>query len=308
MEEENNAALICHVPDINTEQDDAQIAVEDGLHITLPVLNSIVNRTELNAETVVENHEEPTTKDQSFLPQPIIKLGNDCLQDSIQAIHTYSDSDKVDRELCHYNMEDKITTDKFHECYSCRKTFTCQSKLTVHLCKHTGEKPYQCSSCEKTFTKKSSLVAHIRLHTGEKPYQCTTCMKCFARSDSLTKHILTHTGGEKPYNLFNMKGTISSEADDDIDIDKVKLESEEVKSELINDTVVKCEATDDVEPVKSFNTLQYKNPEYIGNAVVKSETLEDAEKNAASVDIDYTRFQVLVVIEYIFLGLLCKFK
>ena len=90
-----------------------------------------------------------------------------------------------------------------------------------------------------------------------------------------------------------MNESVCSKADYYYDIDKpVRLESEEVKSELINDTVVKCEATDDVEPVNSFTTFQYVNPEYIDNSVVKSETLDDAEKNAASVDRDYTRVQV----------------
>ena len=139
MEEENNPAFISNVPDSNTVQDDVQISTDDGLYMKLPVLNSIVNKTELNDKNDVDNHEEPTIKNHSSLP--IIKVENDCFQDSTKVIHTKSDSGKVGRELCHYNMEDRVTPDKLHNCLICTKSFTCVSALTRHVRKHTAEKP-----------------------------------------------------------------------------------------------------------------------------------------------------------------------
>lgn len=62
MEEENNLVFIGHVPYSNTVQNGAQISTDYGLFIKLPVLNIIVNRTELNNETDVNIYEEPTTK------------------------------------------------------------------------------------------------------------------------------------------------------------------------------------------------------------------------------------------------------
>ena len=205
MEGENNAAFIGHVININTAQDEFIKTEHSGIGGNVPnihgarisELDIIVNKTEPSDETDVDNHEELTRKDQNFLPQPIIKLENDGLQNSTKTIHTDSDSAKLDRELCHYNMKDKVTPDKLHECHICTKIFTCESALVIHLRKHTGEKPYQCSSCEKKFTQKGSLIAHKRLHTGEKPYQCKTCMKCFTQPVQLSIHILNHTGEKK---------------------------------------------------------------------------------------------------------------
>ena len=190
MQEENNPPFISL--NCNTEKDGAKISTDN------------IVKTELNDETDVDNHEVPTTKNQSF--PPIIMQENDHLQGSNKTILTDSDSaikviptdsSKVGRKLCHNNMTDKITTDKLHACFICTKTFTHESKLTLHLRKHTREKPYQCSSCEKKFSQKSSVDSHMRIHTGDKPYQCTTCMKFFTQSHHLSRHILTHTGEKK---------------------------------------------------------------------------------------------------------------
>lgn len=155
MVEENNPAFIDHVPDINTVQVGDQLSTESGLFIKLPVLYSIVNKTQLNDKTDVDNHKEPTADDGGFLSLPI-KVENDPLQDSSMVIPTDSGYDKVGRKICHHNMEVKITPNKSHECHICTKAFTSESILTYHLCKNTEEKPYGCSNYQKKFTTKSN--------------------------------------------------------------------------------------------------------------------------------------------------------
>ena len=149
MEEENNDVLIGHVPDINTLQYDDRIPTADGF---------LVDKTELNVETDVDNHEEPTTKDPNFLFLPI-KPEIDSTKDSTKIIPTDSESGRVSLELSHYKMKD--APDKLHECLLCTKTFTCESALTIHIRKHTGEKSYQCIICSKLFSTKGDLTRHI---------------------------------------------------------------------------------------------------------------------------------------------------
>ncbi|GIY48275.1 hypothetical protein CDAR_92641 [Caerostris darwini] len=85
-----------------------------------------------------------------------------------------------------------------HACSYCDRTFSCSSKLTIHIRTHTGEKPYACKICNTRFADSSTLNSHKRTHTGDNPYACKICNKRFADSSTLTNHIRTHTG-EKPY-------------------------------------------------------------------------------------------------------------
>ena len=84
------------------------------------------------------------------------------------------------------------------ECKVCKKSFPCQSQLTLHQRTHTGERPFQCDICARGFIQPSDLRVHQRIHTGEKPYSCDVCLRKFAHNSTLRTHKRTHTQ-EKPF-------------------------------------------------------------------------------------------------------------
>ncbi|XP_038145111.1 zinc finger protein 420-like [Cyprinodon tularosa] len=85
------------------------------------------------------------------------------------------------------------STQRWHSCKECGKTFSFACQLEVHMRWHTKEKPYSCAVCKKSFTTVSMLKRHHRIHTGEKPFRCHVCGKCFNQSAHLNTHYRLHT-------------------------------------------------------------------------------------------------------------------
>ncbi|XP_035219452.1 zinc finger protein 845-like [Stegodyphus dumicola] len=112
-----------------------------------------------------------------------------------------------------------------YACNVCKKLFTEEHHLVMHMCIHTGEKheindmydkkltpeisevrlhmgmgekSHVCYVCKKSCTQKSNLMEHMHIHTGEKSYACNVCSKSFVRKQDLVKHIRVHSG-KKPY-------------------------------------------------------------------------------------------------------------
>mmetsp|Transcript_12736 Transcript_12736/g.17792 ORF Transcript_12736/g.17792 Transcript_12736/m.17792 type:complete len:805 (+) Transcript_12736:96-2510(+) len=96
------------------------------------------------------------------------------------------------------NRANNISSRLPYECRVCKKLFSTNSHLNIHMRTHTGERPYPCVKCKKSFSTSSNLTQHMRTHTGEKPHHCKLCSKSFSRSSHLTQHMQTHTG-LKPY-------------------------------------------------------------------------------------------------------------
>ncbi|XP_071058560.1 zinc finger and SCAN domain-containing protein 31-like [Pseudochaenichthys georgianus] len=100
------------------------------------------------------------------------------------------------------------TGEKPVSCLVCKKHFSLSGSLKKHMRVHTGEKPYSCSVCTKYFALSGTLDRHMRIHTGEKPYSCSVCTKYFALSGTLDRHMRIHTG-EKPYSCSVCKKAFS---------------------------------------------------------------------------------------------------
>ncbi|XP_054261876.1 zinc finger protein 182-like [Macrosteles quadrilineatus] len=103
---------------------------------------------------------------------------------------------------------------KHHQCHLCKKTFTKNGHLKVHLLSHSSKRPFECVVCNKTFTQSGNLRRHLTTHVNERPRQCTFCDQTFAQVGQLKLHLLIHTDG-KPYQCtvceksFTQKGDLN---------------------------------------------------------------------------------------------------
>lgn len=57
---------------------------------------------------------------------------------------------------------------------------------------NTGRLQHVCRFCRKVFSSDSGLQIHIRSHTGERPYQCPVCLSRFTTRGNLKVHFLRH--------------------------------------------------------------------------------------------------------------------
>ncbi|XP_021931557.1 zinc finger protein OZF-like [Zootermopsis nevadensis] len=89
-------------------------------------------------------------------------------------------------------------------CDVCKKEFTTQKRVAIHMRTHTGERPFHCKECGSRYTSRSSLYIHRKaVHEGRKyvekgVFLCSFCSKCFATKHSLDVHLRIHSG-EKPF-------------------------------------------------------------------------------------------------------------
>ncbi|XP_013867064.1 zinc finger protein 184 [Austrofundulus limnaeus] len=99
------------------------------------------------------------------------------------------------------------TGEKLLTCVVCKKTFSLESELVIHVCggessqhhqSQTEEpipasKQFSCSQCEEGFSRSEDLNLHLKLHTRESLFRCSVCKACCSDKDSLIQHMRIHT-------------------------------------------------------------------------------------------------------------------
>lgn len=71
----------------------------------------------------------------------------------------------------------------------CKKEYSNQSRLDVHIRTHTGAKPFICPVCSKSFNEKGNLKTHIGFHTDIRPFKCPQCDKTYKTNGHLKDHM-----------------------------------------------------------------------------------------------------------------------
>ncbi|XP_037549076.1 gastrula zinc finger protein xFG20-1-like [Nematolebias whitei] len=99
------------------------------------------------------------------------------------------------------------TGEKLLTCVICKKTFTLESELVIHMCAGESSQHHQsrceehipaskqlsCSQCGENVSRSEDLDLHLKLHTRENLFSCSVCKACCSDKDSLIQHMRIHT-------------------------------------------------------------------------------------------------------------------
>lgn len=77
-------------------------------------------------------------------------------------------------------------------CKVCRKSYTDEKHLKMHMRSHSGLKPFNCQFCNKSFAYQHVLKLHQVQHYSSRVYQCTLCQTTFPSKKDMETHIMTH--------------------------------------------------------------------------------------------------------------------
>jgi len=87
------------------------------------------------------------------------------------------------------------TTPATLHCLDCDKTFTCSSRLKVHVknSHNRAQRLLTCPYCDKTFKRTDVYKSHVALHgPAPRPLTCLHCPKTFSTRSNLRAHTRVH--------------------------------------------------------------------------------------------------------------------
>ncbi|XP_058056579.1 zinc finger protein 48-like [Anopheles bellator] len=83
--------------------------------------------------------------------------------------------------------------DNIPTCGICGKAFNEPFGLRQHMrIKHANTKPYKCPECKKSFSQERYMLIHLRIHISARPFICIVCYKTFTRAAGLHGHMASH--------------------------------------------------------------------------------------------------------------------
>jgi len=77
-------------------------------------------------------------------------------------------------------------------CKVCRKSYTNEKHLKLHMRCHSSLKPFSCQFCNKSFAYQHVLKLHQVKHYSSRVYQCSICNITFPSKKDMETHIMRH--------------------------------------------------------------------------------------------------------------------
>ncbi|XP_050089554.1 zinc finger protein 7-like [Anopheles aquasalis] len=92
-------------------------------------------------------------------------------------------------------LEPAVThDDSLLVCTICGRSFDEPFGLRQHLrIRHSDKKPFKCPECKKRFTEERIMLIHLRVHVSSQPFICIVCYKTFTRAAALNGHLSCHS-------------------------------------------------------------------------------------------------------------------
>ncbi|XP_035775061.1 oocyte zinc finger protein XlCOF28-like [Anopheles albimanus] len=88
----------------------------------------------------------------------------------------------------------QVHDDNLLICTICGRSFDEPFGLRQHLrIRHSDKKPFKCPECKKRFTEERIMLIHLRVHVSSQPFICIVCYKTFTRAAGLNGHLSCHS-------------------------------------------------------------------------------------------------------------------
>ena len=78
----------------------------------------------------------------------------------------------VFQKLDDFNLFENLFQDKNQKCANCKKAFSCQNELRIHLSSCQPLAFLKCHLCEKMFNKEANLRSHLLAHFSTSTGKC----------------------------------------------------------------------------------------------------------------------------------------